>query len=240
MNPFSSRISVIVPILDEQAHLARLVGHVRERLPGAELVVVDGHSRDGSWEALAELSVDQALQAGPGRGLQLAAGAEAAHGEILLFLHADTRLPPEAEGEIQRCLADPTVVAGAFRTWHVADGEASRVMRSLLHLADLRSRYTSAPYGDQALFVRRKAYARVGGFPPYPLFEDLELSLRLRRLGRIARARARVEVSGRRFQEAPLRYTLIVNLFPLLYRAGVAPKTLARLYRDVRGRPKKD
>lgn len=234
--PTPPKLTVVVPVLDEQAHLAILVRHVRERLPDAELVVVDGHSRDGSWETLAGLSVDHALQAGPGRGVQLAAGAAVASGEVLLFLHADTRLPPEAADEIHRCLTDPSVVAGAFRTWHVAEGEASGVMRRLLHLADLRSRYTSAPYGDQALFVWREAYERVGGFPSHPILEDLELSLRLRRLGRIARARASVEVSGRRFQEAPLRYTLMVNLFPLLYRAGVAPTTLARLYRNVRGR----
>ncbi|MDF1562171.1 MAG: TIGR04283 family arsenosugar biosynthesis glycosyltransferase [Deltaproteobacteria bacterium] len=235
--PDAPTLSVIVPILDEAAHLPRLVGHLRERLPGAELVVVDGHSSDGSWELLEGLAVDQRLQAGPGRGLQLDAGARAARGEVLLFLHADARLPPGAREELLRVLSRPGVVAGAFRTWHRAEGEASRLMERLLHLADLRSRYTTLPYGDQGLFLRREVYEAVGGFPHQPLMEDLELSLRLRRRGGIGRARARVEVSGRRFQEGPIRYTLMVNLFPLLYRAGVSPERLARLYRDVRGRP---
>ena len=121
-------------------------------------------------------------------------------------------------------------MAGAFRTWHVADGRNV----PWLHLADLRSRYSRLPYGDQALFVRREAFWRAGGFPGQPLMEDLELSRRLRRIGRIAIAPASVRVSGRRFLDRPIREALLVNSFPLLYRLGVAPATLARLYRDVR------
>jgi hypothetical protein len=104
----------------------------------------------------------------------------------------------------------------------------------LLHLADLRSRYTRLPYGDQAPFVRRSAFDAVGGFPAQPLMEDLEFSLRLRRLGRIERVPGRVQVSGRRFIARPVFFTALVNVFPALYRLGVSPTTLAKLYAHVR------
>ena len=125
------------------------------------------------------------------------------------------------------------VVAGAFRTWTVADAGRSWAA-PLLHLADLRSRYTRLPYGDQALFVRRDAFDRVGGFPDQPLMEDFELSRRLRRVGRIATAPAAVRVSGRRFLSRPIRSAVLMRLFPLLYRLGVPPRVLGRLYGDPR------
>jgi hypothetical protein len=153
--------------------------------------------------------------------------------EVLLFLHADVSLPSDAAGWVETVLADPGVVAGAFRTWTVADAEA-RWWSPLLHLADLRSRYTNLPYGDQALFVRASAFEAVGGFPEQPLMEDLELARRLKRLGRIQTARASVQVSGRRFLARPGLFTLAVNVFPLLYRVGVSPSTLKTLYTDVR------
>jgi GT2 family glycosyltransferase len=164
------------------------------------------------------------------------AGARATTSEVLLFLHADTRLPDGAQAEIARVLAEPGVVAGAFRTWTVADDPKAprRWLAPLLHLADVRSRVTTLPYGDQALFVRRDAFRAAGGFAEIPLMEDLDLSLRLRKQGRIGRARTSVTVSGRRFLESPVRYTLLVNTFPLLFRMGVAPEKLAALYRDVR------
>ena len=103
----------------------------------------------------------------------------------------------------------------------------------MLHLADLRSRYTTLPYGDQAMFVRADVFRGVGGFPEIAIMEDLALSRKLRRLGRIVTVPARVEVSGRRFIARPILYTAAVRLFPLLYRLGVSPDTLARFYRSV-------
>src|SRR5690606_25848453 len=165
-------------------------------------------------------------------------GAARASGDALVFLHADTTPPRDLAYWVTRCLGTPGVVAGAFRTWHVDDRpQAQRAPRRAalwLHLADIRSRYTSLPYGDQGLFVPRDVFERVGGFPAQPLMEDLELSLRLRRLGRICVAPARIEVSGRRFLHSPLLDTLLVNAFPALYRAGVSPRRLKQLYRDLR------
>jgi cellulose synthase/poly-beta-1,6-N-acetylglucosamine synthase-like glycosyltransferase len=161
------------------------------------------------------------------------AGARAAKGDVLVFLHADVRLPEDAPTRIADALADPSVVAGAFRTWTVPDAGRSW-LAPLLHLADLRSRYSRRPYGDQALFVRADAFRCAGGFPDQPLMEDLELSRRLARLGRIRVVRSRVAVSGRRFLARPIYYTLAVNVFPALYALGVAPATLKRLYGDPR------
>ncbi len=122
---------------------------------------------------------------------------------MLLFLHADVGLPSDAARHVASALADPEVIAGAFRTWTVADRPTA--LGPLLHLADLRSRYTSLPYGDQALFVRARGFADVT-----------------------------VRGAGRRFVARPVYYTALVNAIPLLYRAGVPATALARLYGAVR------
>ena len=161
------------------------------------------------------------------------AGARVARGETLLFLHADSELPADAGRWIDRTLEDPHTVAGAFRTWHVDDRPHPR-SAPWLHLADLRSRYSRTPYGDQAIFVRRLVFEELGGFAAIPLMEDVDLSVRLRRVGRVQIVPARVRVSGRRFLAHPLRDTLLVNAFPLMYRLGVPPALLARAYANTR------
>lgn len=199
----------------------------------AELIVVDGGSHDKTAEVARRFENVLFLQAARGRASQMNAGARRATGDVFLFLHADTQLPPDGLSHIARVLEDPGVVAGAFRTWTIVDAGTS-VLAPLLHLADIRSRYTRLPYGDQAMFVRREAFERVGRFPAQPLMEDLELSRRLRRIGRIEIAHACVRVSGRRFISKPVTMTFIVNVFPLLYRMGVSPAQLARFYRHIR------
>src|SRR5262249_32284083 len=129
----------------------------------------------------------------------------------------------------ERVLGDPAVVAGAFRTHTIAEDARSWVT-PFLRLADVRGRFTRHPYGDQALFVRRDAFERAGGFPEQPLMEDVELARRLRRLGRIVVVPATVRVSGRRFVTHPLRTIAAMRLFPVLYRLGCPPDLLARLY----------
>ncbi len=224
------KISVVVPVLDEEKVLpAALV-----RLAAAgfhEVLVVDGGSSDASCALVRAAPFARLLQAPRGRASQLNAGAAAATGDVLLFLHVDASLPENARALIGAALADARAVAGAFRTWHVADDGRSAPW---LHLADLRSRYTGLPYGDQAVFVRSAAFEQVGGYPSQALMEDLELARRLQKLGRIARVPASVRVSGRRFLAHPLRTALIMNTFPLLYRLGVSPQRLQSLYRNVR------
>ena len=231
--PPARRISVVLPVLDEELRIGDRLEELGRTAGIAEVIVVDGGSRDRTAEITRSFPDVRLVSAARGRGSQMNAGARVASGDVLLFLHADVALPPDAATWVERVLADPAVVAGAFRTWTVADAGRSWVA-PLLHLADLRSRFTQLPYGDQALFVRRDVFDGVGGFPDQPLMEDLELSLRLRRVGRIATAPATVRVSGRRFLARPIRSAVQMRLFPLLYRLGVPPRVLARLYGNPR------
>jgi uncharacterized protein len=231
--PTPPRISVVMPVVDEAARIERQLRTLAGAGGWHEIVVVDGGSRDRTAEIAAGIDGVRVIESPRGRGAQMNRGARAASGDVLLFLHADVELPADAGERIAAALADPTVVAGAFRTWTVDEGR-SRRLAPWLHLGDLRSRYSRLPYGDQALFVRAAVFRRVGGYPEQPLMEDLELSRRLRRAGRIRIVRARVRVSGRRFLARPVYYFLLVNLLPLFYAAGVPPARLARLYADPR------
>lgn len=233
VQPRPPRVSVIVPVLDEAERIRGQLHALARFTALHEVIVVDGGSRDDTVARVRAAGTARLLVAARGRASQMNAGARAASGDTLLFLHADVRLPEDALERIEEALADPAVVAGAFRTWTVPD--AGRSWHApLLHLADLRSRYSRLPYGDQALFVRADAFWRAGGFPDQPLMEDLELSRRLARLGALRVVRSRVAVSGRRFLARPIFYTLAVNLFPALYALGIAPARLKRLYGDPR------
>ena len=226
-------ISVVIPVLDEAERIGLRLAELRAIAGIAEVIVVDGGSTDRTVDIARGVPGMRIVTAPRGRGTQLNAGAALASGAVLLFLHADVTLPADAAEWVAAALADPEVVAGAFRTRTVRDGRRSWAA-PLLWIADVRSRVTRLPYGDQALFVRRDAFLRAGGFPEQPLMEDLELSRRLRRLGRIETVPAVVRVSGRRILDRPLRATATMRLFPLLYRLGVPPRALARLYGNPR------
>lgn len=228
-------LSIIVPVLNEADRVCECIQQARTLGGDTEILVVDGGSRDDTVRAAAA-SGASVIRADPGRAVQMNAGARWARADTLLFLHADVRLPADALDWITGALGDETVVAGAFRTWTVVrDLTAPRGwLGPLLHLADLRSRLTRLPYGDQALFVRADIFRRVGGFPEVPIMEDWLLSRRLSQLGTIRIVPASVEVSGRRFLERPVYYTLLINAMPVLMRLGVSPQTLKRYYPDVR------
>ena len=156
-------ISVIVPVLNEAARIDRCLRDLENR-NFSEIVVVDGGSHDGTVELVKSHSRVHLVETKPGRGIQLDTGARAASGRVLLFLHADVTLPDRACEIIREILMMPNTVAGAFRTWTIA--ERSRGWRSvMLHLADIRSRYAALPYGDQGLFLTARNYRCVGGYP---------------------------------------------------------------------------
>ena len=233
MRPFQAgdacSVSVVIPVLNEES---RIVDQLQSlsALPGIlEVIVVDGGSGDRTVDLVRAIPRARLLTAPAGRASQMNAGARVASGDVLLFLHADVRLPPDAMRWVSEALSEPAVVAGAFQTWTVSEGR--RIwLAPLLHLADFRSRYSALPYGDQALFVRAGVFRQLGGFPDQPLMEDLELSRRLRRLGTVRIVPAKVRVSGRRFLSRPVYYALLVNIFPVLYRLGIPSRLLASLY----------
>lgn len=151
-------------------------------------------------------------------------------GEVLLFLHVDVRLPPDAGAWIRATLAEPGVAAGAFRTWTVWEGGGPPWWAPLLRVADVRSRFARLPYGDQALFVRAGTLRAVGGYPEPELLEDVEASRRLLARGAVRVVPACVAVSGRRFQARPLAASALAHAIPLLGALGVSRAQLAAWY----------
>ncbi|GIW42743.1 MAG: hypothetical protein KatS3mg077_0025 [Candidatus Binatia bacterium] len=223
------RVSVIVPVYNEASRIAQHLELLRAQEEFHQVIVVEGGSTDATPMVLQGVAGVQLVEAPRGRAVQMNEGAKYATGDVLLFLHADARLPAGATSWIAEALSEPDVVGGAFRIWTVTEGRRSW-LAPLLHIADLRSRYTSLPYGDQALFVRPDVFRQLGGFPELPILEDLEFSRRLREVGRIRIVPASVIVSGRRFLAGPLYYAVLMKLIPLLYRLGISPQALARVY----------
>ena len=229
-----ARISIVIPVLDEAETLpATLAALQGLRRLGHEVVVVDGGSRDGT-PRIAEAVADRVVTCPPGRARQMNAGAAAATRAVLLFLHADTLLPPQADRRILEAL-------GAGRIWGRFDVRLSGSawpFRVIERMMNWRSRLSGMATGDQAIFVRREAFVRIGGFPEIPLMEDLELSRRLRRHGRPACLRPPVVTSSRRWEERGIVPTVLLMWgLRLAWFLGVPPRRLARLYRPVRARP---
>ena len=205
--------------------------------PGVEVIVVDGGSQDGTPDR-AEAWGAKVIRTTPGRAHQMNLGASQSQGQILLFLHGDTRLPPDFIQQIQVTLAQPGVVAGAFRLRIRGRGWG---LRWVEWGTNLRSRHCQLPYGDQGLFLWRSTFEALGQFAPVPIMEDFELVQRLKEQGRIAIAPAAVETSGRRWKKLGiLRTTLVNQLMILGYGLGVDLQRLAQLYRGkqfYRGEP---
>lgn len=222
------RLSVVIPALDEAPNLARLLPELRRACPGAEIIVVDGGSRDGTADVARGQAGVQLLEGARGRARQMNAGARQAGGDVLLFLHADTSLPDGAPVAIAAALADPAVVGGRF---DVRFDSRRRVLRIVAWFMNARSRATSICTGDQAIFVRRADFEAVGGYPDVPLMEDIELCRRLKARGRLAALRARVTTSARKWErEGPLRTIGLMWALRLLYFCGVDPARLCRWY----------
>ena len=223
-------LSVVIPTFQERARVARAVA-VAQSI-GDEVIVTDGGSTDGTQEA-ARAAGAIVIAAPRGRGPQLHAGATAASGDMLLFLHADVELPASARGAIERALQTPGVVGGNFELRFVPRSFAAALFTWANHL---RRRWFRIYYGDSAIFVRKEIYVSLGGFRPLPILEDYELVRRLERAGRTCYVRDVIaEASARRFERSPIRTLLVWSWIQFLYSAlGVAPERLARHYADIR------
>ena len=222
------KISIIVPALNEAEGIdAVLMGLALLRNRGHELIVVDGGSSDDTV-ALARRAADRVVAAPRGRSSQMNAGAALARGEVLLFLHADTRLPENADTRILQGLAAGGKAWGRF---DVRIEGKSRLLPVIAFFMNLRSRATGIATGDQAMFVRREAFWRAGGFPPLELMEDIALSRSLKCLSRPLCLADEVVTSGRRWERrGVLRTVLLMGWLRLAFFLGAAPANLARLY----------
>jgi rSAM/selenodomain-associated transferase 2 len=223
-----SKLSIIIPVLDEGDGIAAALDALAHlRAVGIEVIVVDGGSRDATVER-AQLRADRVVLATRGRALQMNAGAERASGDVLLFLHADTRLPAEADRVVLNGLDQSRRVWGRFDV--KIDGR-SRLLPVVAWLMGLRSRLTGIATGDQAIFLRRDAFQAVGGFPAIALMEDIAICKRLKRLGRPLCLRVCVTTSGRRWEKNGVLSTILLMWrLRFAYFLGADPKQLARQY----------
>jgi rSAM/selenodomain-associated transferase 2 len=218
-------------MLNEAATIASTLDALRRGAPDAEIIVVDGGSSDASVAIARPLS-DTLIDAPRGRALQMNAGARASHGDALVFVHADTIVPSTFAADIASALSDPAVVGGRF---DVKLDDSSLPYRIIGAMISIRSRISRTGTGDQAIFVRRDVFDRLGGFPELDLCEDLEFSRRLKRAGRIACLRTRVTTSARRWnRDGVVRTVIRMWLIRAMYLLGVPPARLKRMYSDTR------
>ena len=225
--PAAPGISVIVPTLNERACLAATLDAVALSASD-ELIVVDAGSSDATPD-IARRYTSKVYQGPRGRARQMNQGARRAGGDILLFLHADTLLPPGALDAVRRALQQPGTGGGAFR---LSIAPATPALRLVAWGTNLRSRFGGLPYGDQALFVWRRVFEELGGYDDVPFMEDIRLVQALRRSGRLAIVPQAVVTSGRRWQRDGVLVTTARNVALMtLYFCGVPPATLKRWYR---------
>ena len=221
-------VSIIIPVFNEAKAVPVLLDNLRDL--AAEIIFVDGASTDGTAE-LVRAAGWRCLEAPRCRAAQMNAGAGAASGDLLLFQHADTILPPGFLRSVRRA-AEAGFVGGSFDVRLDTPKPALRLIGLLI---TLRSRFTGVCTGDQAIFVTRQAFDRLGGFARQPLFEDVEMSRRLRRLGRVCRLRPPARTSPRRWErDGTLRTVLRMWVLRALYYVGVSPERLARHYGPAR------
>ncbi|MBN3942144.1 MAG: TIGR04283 family arsenosugar biosynthesis glycosyltransferase [Nostoc sp.] len=224
----AGKISIIIPAINEAGNIKEAIATTQLSI-NIEVIVVDGGSKDDTVEIVQSLGVKVISSFTPGRAVQMNAGAVAASGEILLFLHADTRLPTGFDEMIRTALQQPGSVAGAFKL---------RIDASLLSLrwvewgVNVRSHFYQMPYGDQAIFLTKEVFQQIGGFPELPIMEDFELMRRLKRIGRVVIISTPVVTSARRWlQKGVFKTTLLNQIVIIAYLLGVSPERICRWYR---------
>ncbi|MBI2059962.1 MAG: TIGR04283 family arsenosugar biosynthesis glycosyltransferase [Nitrospirae bacterium] len=230
-------ISIIIPVLNEAGGIRDCLEHVRSLRGGKEIVVVDGGRSDGTADIVRRLVRTRSaklklIRSEPGRARQMNRGASDAKGDILLFLHADSRLPGNALSVVENACRTPDVVGGRFDLRLDAAGVRFRLTEKLINI---RSRASRLATGDQCIFVKRKIFERMGGYAEIPLMEDVELCSRLRQMGRFVALAERATTSARRWEKNGFARTVLL-MWSLrgLYALGAPPPTLARWYVHIR------
>jgi rSAM/selenodomain-associated transferase 2 len=227
-----TRFSIIIPALNEAVTINGLISHLRglQQAAKAEIIIVDG-SDDGDTAGAVNHESVRCINSQRGRAIQMNTGAQIAQGDILIFLHADTRLPQDALILIDRAIGQDGVVGGAF---DLAIQSNRKSLKIIGKVASRRSRMTRIPYGDQAIFIRRDYFRNLGGYPEVPLMEDVALMRIIKRRGdRIHIIPRCVGTSPRRWEKEGILYTTIRNWTLIsLYFLGIPPETLAGYYRS--------
>lgn len=219
------QLSVVLPVLNEAQTITATLARLRR--PGVEIIVADGGSHDDTV-VLAQALGDFVIAAPRGRALQMNAGAAAAHGDVLLFLHADTRLPDDA----LTAIAFAIEAGAAWGRFDVHIKGQHPLLGLIARMMNLRSRLTGIVTGDQAIFCSRALFDSLGGYAPIALMEDIDFSRRARALSAPACLRARVTTSGRRWEKhGVLRTVLLMWRLRLRYFFGADPRELALAYR---------
>lgn len=228
-------ISVIIPTLNEEKGLARMLVHT-SALGFDEMIVADGGSIDRTIPMVeafcARVANTRLITAPRGRALQMNEGVKASRGEILLFLHADTQLPSTAKQDVDATMQDGQVVGGRFDVTFDRQTYWSAVISAMMNW---RSRWSGIATGDQAIFVRRQVFEQLAGFADIPLMEDIDFSRRLKQMGRTAPLRSRVVTSYRRWEtHGPIRTILLMWTLRFLFWTGVSPRRLHQFYAATR------
>lgn len=230
------RFSIIIPVLDEERGIVATLQELQAETAAhaAEVIVVDGGSRDGTRELVRQAGAAQLIEsAQANRGWQMNEGAQHALGTVLLFLHADVRLPPGALSAVAAALSDEGVAGGAFQICFPPG--AARSLGLVAWGINLRTRIFRTATGDQAIFVRRHVFDEIGGYQSLPLMEDIALFNEIKQRGRVAILDARLEISPRRWLKHGIWRTVgLMYALRFGYWLGISPATLKRFFVDVR------
>lgn len=221
-------ISIVIAALNEEKFIVRCIEAVHAEGCDCEIIVADGGSRDKTTATACGYQGIEVVVSPKGRGRQMNAGASKARGEILLFLHADTTLEHGWSEAIRSVLAEPSVIGGAFSFCIDNPAMKYRLVEAWVRLRCLIFRL---PYGDQAIFIRKTAFQELGGYREIPLMEDVDIIGRMKKLGSISILQKKAVTSGRRWvRKGILRTAAINQMTMLMFRLGVSPEKLARIY----------
>ncbi len=227
------KLSVIIPVLNEREQLPQTVAALKALSAAPEIIIVDGGSSDGTRAWLTAQKDIVVIDAARGRGLQQNAGAKAATGDVLWFLHGDCVVPVNGLAILQQALLHPQIVGGAFLIRFAEQQPSS--LKVIAKGINARTIVTKTATGDQGIFVRREVYATLEGFADWPLFEDVDFVTRLKQYGQFVIMREPITISARRYlTNGPWRTTFLMYALRLGYWLGIPPTKLYRWFQDVR------